>query len=59
MSNAEKFKEVFGFEPNQKACPFVECNNTCPNYEHWCCQEMWWKLEYKGADKEIKHETHN
>ena len=56
MTNAEKFKEVFGFEPDLDAmvvqCPNADKNETC-KYQ-WamgrCHCEEWWQEEYKGHD---------
>lgn len=57
MTNAEKYKEIFGFEPDTTSCPTEECGN-CP-LRH--CTKMseetgiktsllikaWWSGEYK------------
>ena len=54
MTNAEKFKEVFGFEINEEVC----CTNTkhCPEcfLDSWRhkekaigCTESFWQSEYK------------
>lgn len=46
MTNAEKYKEVFGFDVEKQMCPTDNCLN-CPTS---CsrCQE-WWNSEYKGV----------
>jgi hypothetical protein len=53
MTNAEKFKEVFGFELNTE--PFIEdyCiatddywSETCPTCAN-CSYGNWWNQEYK------------
>lgn len=57
MTNAEKFKEVFGIEPDMEVCP-VECAQGyvgpwCPFYEeldNGCHGERWWKKEYAYKD---------
>ena len=53
MTNAEKYKEVFGFEPDMKSCPTYLCLN-CPCCENtdgdYSCNSnsrMWWDSEYK------------
>ena len=53
MTNIEKFKEVFGFEPDEEFC-ILHCpenNNTveCPYYEELdggCHGETWWHEQY-------------
>lgn len=46
-TNADKFKEVFGFEPYEDSCPYTieecagkECSHLCDKYDFW-------KQEYK------------
>ena len=50
MTNAEKYQEVFGIEPDTVACPTKQCFN-CPNYDPnrtpFKCTETWWQSEYK------------
>lgn len=49
MTNAEKYKEVFGFEPDIKSCPTDNCN-VCPLANQKYCTENksdWWNSEYK------------
>ena len=53
MTNAEKYKEVFGMPPDMKSCPTYKCLE-CP-----CCEfidnkykcnsdaRMWWISAYK------------
>ena len=51
MTNAEKFKEVFGMDPDISECPCNDCGK-CPvnfRYEPGCSYE-WWQHEYKGND---------
>ena len=52
MNNAEKFKEVFGVEPDIDNCP-LKCDNQdsesfrfsqCVNH---CDRFKWWFQEYK------------
>lgn len=52
MTNAEKFKEVFGVDVDFSACPRSECTD-CPltNYMGPGCSYKWWNLEFK----EVKH----
>ena len=51
MSNIEKFKEVFGFEPNTNSCIIPENQAECvlcDNVEcDKCKYENWWECEYK------------
>lgn len=49
MTNAEKFKEVFGFEPDKSSCPTVWCID-CPLRSCDSALE-WWDSEYKGLNK--------
>lgn len=54
MTNAEKFKETFGFEPDVDFCPF-ECPELYASYkckyfeelDGGCHCETWWNEEYK------------
>lgn len=52
LTNADKFKEVFGFFPNEDACPHNTdyCKEKCP----LVCYPgiVFWKQEYKAPDKE-------
>lgn len=50
MTNAEKYKEIFGMEVDPDMCPTKDCSN-CP-----CCKDChtnstFWKEEYKGGAK--------
>ena len=50
MTNAEKYQEVFGLEP-EIGCPTLNCNK-CPIYEDCyhdnnVCLKKWWYSEYK------------
>ena len=51
MINAEKFEEVFGFEPNYAGCITAKCIN-CPldgtTVLGHCNTNEWWASEYKG-----------
>lgn len=56
MTNAEKYKEVFGIEADRNACPTKECSE-CPYRKDnddvfpscfYGCSE-WWDSEYKEA----------
>ena len=47
MTNAEKYKEVFGLTPDKSSCPTVNCED-CPGHVEEClgyCK--WWDEEYK------------
>lgn len=47
MTNAEKYKEVFGFFPDLDCCPTKLCS-LCPAYENQPnCESKWWLEEYK------------
>ena len=46
MTNAEKYKEVFGFEPNKYGCVAKECD-SCPLIGTNCKTHNWWNKEYK------------
>lgn len=58
MTNAEKFKEIFGCEPDLDVAPFKcnfkvcnqECNYWVDNYGQ--C-ERWWFEEYKKIETAI------
>lgn len=50
MTNKEKYKEVFGVDPDTSLCPTTDCVN-CPAYTtDIICQskycESWWDSEY-------------
>ena len=53
MTNAEKYKEVFGMEVDSAMCPTEDCT-CCPLYgkEDQCTCSLgvtydWWNSEYK------------
>lgn len=56
MTNAEKFKEVFGFEPAKDVCPDESCSiakdyvKTHSPHSYSCddCIGWWWDSEYQG-----------
>lgn len=56
MTNAEKFKEVFGVKPNIVHCPilFREDCGRCKGFEgnSPCSDSDWWNSEYKGGAEE-------
>ena len=57
MTNAEKHKEVFGFEPRMDKCPSEYCcdcplkpygrERACNSYR----MREWWNAEYKENEK--------
>ena len=53
MTNAEKFKEVFGFKPDESACLFsAKVCETLMGDNHFCpeCPLVdWWDKEYKAC----------
>lgn len=51
MTNAEKYKEVFGMEPAKECCPTSSCSN-CPGKldDHGLCTFNFWNMEYKGGE---------
>ncbi len=54
MTNAEKFKEVFGVEPDTE-CMAIKCPEYVQNCKYWndgykCHCEEWWQEECKGHD---------
>ena len=50
MTNAEKYKEVFGLEPDIMACPTNECAK-CPGVCYGALSVCtWWNEEYKEAN---------
>ena len=55
MTNAEKYKEVFGFEPDMENCPTLKCLE-CPCHKKndgvVVCggdSRAWWVDDYKGG----------
>lgn len=53
MTNAEKFKEVFGAEPDKDNCPFNYCRHEkCPGEDELSCSYMFWDAEYKELENE-------
>lgn len=55
ITNAEKFKEMFGTEPPKRIC--VNATGECENCKYfnsgWCCvKERFWNAEYKEQTKE-------
>lgn len=55
MTNSEKFKEVFGFIPDEKDCPIPV--SVCYELDDCdeCVFEKWWSMEYKECF-ELKEE---
>lgn len=55
MTNAEKYKEVFGFEPDRSMCIAISCDK-CPVYEQGSCvgDIDWWGEEYVGVLPEMR-----
>lgn len=57
MTNAEKYKEVFGFELNTKTdyyCPF---NSTkCDNLPCDACIETFWQSEYQEPNVQAERQ---
>ena len=60
MTNAEKFKEVFGFEPDKNTMIREDCpdqNKNCKyyNYVEGCSCQDWWNEIFKNVnpDKEV------
>ena len=57
MTNREKFKEVFGFEPREDAecvAPIEVCyinNDVCASKDKECPFWLWWNKEYKECFK--------
>lgn len=51
MTNAEKYKEVFGLTPDTGSCPTELCSE-CPGHvdDNFNCTCDWWNEEYKGND---------
>ena len=58
MTNAEKYKEVFGLEPDVFGCPTLLCSNcpikdkkpncvATPDNDNNRCE--WWDSEYKES----------
>lgn len=55
MTNAEKYKEVFGMEVDQDMCPTKDCPNCpCENCE---TASTFWKKEYKGGAECISYDA--
>lgn len=50
MTNAEKFKEVFGVDPDMSVCPLYACSDMC-KYNRGPqgpgCSYSWWNDEFK------------
>lgn len=49
MTNAEKYKEVFGFPLSKSFCPAEKCE-ICPMEAATCDCEKWWNAEYKESE---------
>ena len=45
VTNADKFKEMFGVEPSLSCCP-ISCNRSCKEPDE-CKYLNWWKEEYE------------
>lgn len=56
MTNAEKFKEVFGFKLEYQLadiCPYVNNMKCVRDDDAYCseCQKDYWESEYKARGK--------
>lgn len=56
MSNAEKYKEVFGLDVDREMCPtkeceFCPCRNTDGGLNLCGGTYAWWDSEYKESAK--------
>ena len=56
MTNLEKFKEVFGFEPMTTVCLCINPDAQCVDCEHFtsdrlCDVDNFWYAEYKPTKK--------
>ena len=57
MTNAEKYKEVFGMEVDPSMCPTMTCDNCpCGKMDKYgdvsciaACTYKWWNKKYKGV----------
>lgn len=48
MTNAQKYAEVFGFDPDTSQCPANDCED-CPCVMIASCRvQTWWNSQYKG-----------
>lgn len=56
MTNAEKYKEVFGFDPDIMGCPTFICTQCPLNGDKSKCNgdmlSKWWTSEYKEQENE-------
>lgn len=57
MTNAEKFKEVFGHDVETNACPQkdVECEK-CELFNDRTCTETFWNSKYIAPPVEVKRD---
>lgn len=51
-TNAEIFKEVFGYEPDMSTCPFDKCRQECAGWDENGCASIFWNTEYKKPSLE-------
>lgn len=54
ITNAEKYKEVFGFEPEKTMCPTPDCNK-CPNRKYgfsYRGELKWWDIPFTESEAE-------
>lgn len=52
ITNADRFKEIFGFEPDKNSC--VIKKSKCPEGSevcHGCYYYGWWLQEYKETER--------
>lgn len=63
MTNSEKYKEIFGMEPDYVACPTNDCNKCLMHGKPGCTniEESWWNGQYEEPirKKENKDEKSN
>lgn len=57
MTNAKKFKEVFGFEIATYKCVCNDLCTVCPCYQDYKCQTAeYWESEYKEPKEKVADE---
>lgn len=56
-TNADKFKEVFGVEPNENTCPYTIEKCDGKHCSHLCDKYDFWNKEYKEPKGENNDRT--
>lgn len=61
MTNKEKFKRIFGFEPNDSVCLLDKSYSSCNSFDYcyYCPMNNWWDKKYTKPKKQGEQDGRN